>query len=117
MFQESVDDRFNAWYGRFREAADEFNKLLGVLEAAQSSSHRFEMLVGLKGRNDEIYTALNKEIYRDVAEDHLTDVQISTLLNVNREFYLSSQSLLSALADALLDTHSATDFESLPADA
>ena len=117
MFQESVDDRFNAWYGRFREAADEFYKLLGVLEAAQSSSHRFEMLVGLKGRNDEIYTALNKEIHRDVAENHLTDVQISTLLNVNREFYLSSQSLLSALADALLDTHSATDFESLPADA
>lgn len=36
------------------------------------------------------------------------------LLNVNREFYLSCQSLLAALADALLDTHSATDFESLP---
>ena len=44
----------------------------------------------------------------------LSQVQISTLLNVNRELYLSNQSLLSALADGLLDTHSATDFDSIP---
>ena len=115
IFQESADDRFNAWFGRFRDAADEFYELLNALQAAQSSSHRFEMLVELKSKNEEIHAALHKEIHREVADDQLSEVQISTLLNVNREFYLSSQSLLSALADALLDTHSATDFESLPA--
>ena len=116
-FQESVDDHFNAWFARFRQAADEFYELLSALQTAQSSSHRFEMLVELKSKNEESHAALHKEIYRQVADNHLNEGQISTLLNVNREFYLSCQSLLSALADALLDTHSATDFESLPAGA
>lgn len=116
-FQESVDDRFNAWFGRFRDAADEFYELLSVLQVAQSSSHRFEMLIELKNKNEEIHAALHKEIHREVTLGHLSEVQISTLLNVNRELYLSSQSLLAALADALLDTHGATDFESLPAGA
>jgi len=116
-FQEAVDDRFNAWFGRFRDAADEFYEFLSTLQAAQSSSHRFEMLVELKHKNEDIHAALHKEIYREVAAGQLSEVRISTLLNVNREFYLSNQSLLSALADALLDTHGATDFESLPASA
>lgn len=116
-FQESVDDRFNAWFARFRDSADQFYDLLSALHFAQSPSHQFEMLVEMKSKNEEIHSALHKEIYREVTDDHLSEVQISTLLNVNREFYLSCQSLLSALADALLDTHSATDFESLPAGA
>ncbi|MDA0679172.1 MAG: Na/Pi symporter [Proteobacteria bacterium] len=113
-FQESVDDHFNAWFGRFRDAADEFYESLSALSFAQSSSHRFEMLVELKSKNEEIHATLRKEIYREVTARELSELQISTLLNVNREFYLSSQSLLAALAEALLDTHGATDFESLP---
>ncbi len=113
-FQESVDDRFNAWFDRFRSAANEFYELFGTLRVTQSSSHQFEMLVELKHKNEDIHSALHKKIYQEVADDHLSEVQISTLLNVNREFYLSGQSLLAALADALLDSHGATDFESLP---
>jgi len=116
-FQDSVDDRFNAWFARFRDAADEFYELLTALRMAQSSSHQFELLVEMKHRAEEIHTALHKEIYREVSDDHLSEVQISTLLNVNREFYLSNQSLLLAMADALLDTQSVTDFESLPVSA
>ena len=116
-FQDSVDDRFNAWFARFRNSANEFYELLSALQLAQSSSHQFEMLVQMKSKNEEIHSGLHKEIYRELADDQLSEVQISTLLNVNREFYLSCQSLLSALADALLDTHGATDFESLPANA
>jgi len=116
-FQDSVDDRFNAWFARFRDAADEFYELLTALRMAQSSTHQFELLVEMKNRTEEIHTTLHKEIYREVADDHLSEVRISTLLNVNREFYLSNQSLLLALADALLDTQSVTDFESLPVSA
>ena len=72
------------------------------------------MLVELKSRNESHHTALHAAIHQAAASDTLTEVQISTLLNVNRELYLSNQSLLSALAEALLDTHSATDFESIP---
>ena len=42
-------------------------------------------------------------------------MDISTLLNVNRELFVANQSLISALADALLSLDSASDFASIPA--
>ena len=114
-FRDSVDDHFNAWYGRFRDAAREFYEALSSLQAATSPGHRFEVLVELKGRADALHAKLHADILREVPIRHLTRVQISTLLNVNRELYVSSQSLLAALADALLDTHGAADYEALPA--
>ena len=116
-FRETVDDRFNAWFSRFRDAARDFYRMLSAMQAAGSPSHQFEILVELKTRNEEIHAGLHAEIHREVALGHLSEVQISTLLNVNREFYLSNQSLLAALADALLDTQAALDFESIPAGA
>jgi len=113
-FRQAVDDHFNAWFGRFRDSASDFYQQLAAMKAATSSAHQFEMLVELKARNEENHNALHSAIHKEVALDSLTDVQISTLLNVNRELYQSNQSLLAALADALLDTHSATDFDSIP---
>ena len=45
---------------------------------------------------------MHADIYQEVAIDALSEVQISTLLNVNRELLSSNQSLLAALADVLL---------------
>ena len=105
---------FNAWFDRFRESAGDFYQQLARMKSATSSAHQFEMLIKLKTRNEESHNALHSAIHKEVALDSLTDVQVSTLLNVNRELYLSNQSLLAALADALLDTQSATDFDSIP---
>lgn len=113
-FRETVDDRFNAWFGKFRDAAKDFYSRLSAMQAATSSAHRFEMLVELKSRNEELQAALHAEIHGEVSLSQLSDLQISTLLNVNRELYLANQSLLAALADALLEPHSAADFESIP---
>ncbi|MDH3439397.1 MAG: Na/Pi symporter [Gammaproteobacteria bacterium] len=113
-FQQAVDDHFNAWFGRFRDSASDFYQQLAAMKSATSSAHQFERLVELKARNEENHNALHAAIHKEVALDSLTDVQISTLLNVNRELYQSNQSLLAALADALLDTQRATDFDSIP---
>ena len=72
------------------------------------------MLIELKTLNESSHSSLHSKIHGEVTAGNLSDVQISTLLNVNRELYLSSQSLLSALADALLDAHGAADFEAIP---
>lgn len=113
-FRQSVDDHFNAWFGRFRDSARDFYQHLATMKSAGSSSHQFEMLVEMKTLNEAHQSVLHAAILEAVGSDLLTEVQISTLLNVNRELYLSNQSLLSALAEALLDTHSATDFQSIP---
>jgi hypothetical protein len=57
---------------------------------------------------------MHRRIYDEVERGALSRVEISTLLNVNRELYVSNLSLISALADALLDMESADDFASIP---
>ncbi len=114
QFRESVDDRFNAWFGKFRGAAQGFFEAMHNLERAETPSHRFEILVELKNLNESLHSKMHAEIYQEVALDALSEVQISTLLNVNRELYHSNQSLLSSLADLLLDSESAADYESIP---
>jgi phosphate:Na+ symporter len=113
-FRESVDDRFHAWFDHFRGAASEFFELLDRMREVEQASHRFEILVELKNRNETLHAKMHADIYNDIASRHLTEVQISTLLNVNRELYLSNQSLLASLADVLLDREAAADYDSIP---
>ena len=113
-FRESVDDRFNAWFARFAKYVNEFYARLAELKDAETHSHRFEVLVEAKNDNEKLHAESHAGIYREIAADRLEEVQISTLLNVNREIYASNLSLLSALADALLDLKGAAAFESIP---
>ncbi len=109
-----MDDHFNAWFGRFRDSAAEFYGKFAALRSATSPAHQFEMLVELKTRNEEMHSTLHAGILKEVSSQALSRVQVSTLLNVNRELYLSNQSLLASVADALLDPQRSEDFESLP---
>jgi phosphate:Na+ symporter len=113
-FLETVDDQFYAWFGRFRDAAREFYRAFPSLSAVTSDAHRFETLVELKGRNESLHSELHSAIHHEVALGILSEDRISTLLNVNRELYLSNQSLLAAVADAQLDPQRADDFDSIP---
>lgn len=113
-FEESVNDRFNAYFDQFREAVREFYELLGALKSAELPALRFEALVELKNECEQLHSRMHRRIYDEVARGELSRVEISTLLNVNRELYVSNQSLISALADVLLDMEAADDFASLP---
>jgi phosphate:Na+ symporter len=113
-FRESVDDRFNAYHGRFRSTVERFYFSLDGLRKTTTQSHAFELLVDLKNFNESLHAAMHAEIYREVSAGQLEEEQISTLLNVNREVYLSNQSLLEAIAETVLDMESARDYESLP---
>ncbi|MFQ5982882.1 MAG: hypothetical protein ACE5KS_05860, partial [Woeseiaceae bacterium] len=116
-FRDSVDDRFNAFDAQFRSCVEQFYSQLDGLRRATRKSLRFELLVELKKLNESLHADMHAEIYQEISHGELEEVQISTLLNVNRELYLSNQSLLAAVADALLDLDGARDFESLPAQA
>ena len=114
QFHDSVNDRFNAYYNQFQEAEREFYEALNSLRAADIPAHRFETLVEIKNKGEDIHRRMHRRILHEVSRGELSEVEISTLLNVNRELYFSHYSLLSALADALLDMESAADFASIP---
>ena len=115
LFRGSVNDRFNAYFGQFREAAREFYEALNSLRSSDIPSLRFEALVEIKGKADSVHKRMHHRIYGEVSRGELSEVEISTLLNVNRELFVANQSLISALADALLESESASDFASIPA--
>ena len=92
----------------------EFYELLGSLRSAAVPALRFEALVELKNKSEKLHERMHRRIYAEVARKELSQVEISTLLNVNRELYVANQSLISALADALLDMDAADDFASIP---
>ena len=115
LFKGSVNDRFNAYFGQFREAAREFFEGLDLLQTSDMPALRFEALVKIKNKSELIHDRMHRRIYDEVSRGELGEVEISTLLNVNRELFVANQSLISSLADALLDMGSASDFASIPA--
>ncbi len=114
LFRGSVNDRFNAYFGQFREAAREFYENLDTLRKADIPTLRFEALVEIKNKAESIHNRMRHRIYDEVSRGELSEVEISTLLNVNRELLVANQSLASALADVLLNMDSASDFASIP---
>ena len=114
VFRDSVNDRFNAYYHQFRETVREFYESLDALQDSGLPALRFERLVDLKNTSEALHQRMHRRIYDEVERGALSRVEISTLLNVNRELYVSNLSLISALADALLDMESADDFASIP---
>lgn len=115
LFRGSVNDRFNAYFGQFREAAREFYEALDVLRTSDMPTLHFEALVEIKNKSESISSRMHQRIYDEVSRGELSEVEISTLLNVNRELFVANQSLVSSLADALLNMESASDFASIPA--
>ena len=115
MFRGSVNDRFNAYFGQFREAAREFFESLDALRTSDLPSLRFEALVQIKAKSESVQERMHRRIYDEVTRGELSEVEISTLLNVNREVFVANHNTVLALADALLDIDSARDFASIPA--
>lgn len=115
LFRGSVNDRFNAYFGQFREAAREFYEALEQLRNSDLPDVRFETLVHIKETAEALHNRMRHRIYGEVARDELSEVEISTLLNVNRELLVASHSLVAALVDALLSMDAARDFASIPA--
>ncbi|MGB5511187.1 MAG: hypothetical protein WBM87_05710, partial [Woeseiaceae bacterium] len=115
LFRGSVNDRFNAYSDQFREAAREFYEALDQLRNSDLPDVRFEVLVQIKEKAEAVHNRMRHRIYNEVARDELSEVEISTLLNVNRELLVASQSLVAALVDALLSLDAARDFASIPA--
>ncbi|HEX9852965.1 MAG TPA: Na/Pi symporter [Woeseiaceae bacterium] len=114
QFRDSANDHFNEYYDRFRAMVRDFYDAYDALRSATDPAHHFEVLTALKARNESLHRGMHANIYREVSAAMLSETEISTLLNVNREIYTSGQNLLTALADALLDPQRAADFAGIP---
>jgi phosphate:Na+ symporter len=114
VFRRSANDRVNAYHEQFRETVREFYETLAQLNNSELETLRFEVLVASKALSERLHDRMHRRIYAEVMRGELLEMEISTLLNVTRELYVSNQNLISALADLLLSVEAAEDFAAIP---
>jgi len=111
-FSNSVNKQKYGSYELFRSQLSDFysklNAIFLIENKASCSSKLLALLEEIKINHDEI---LNSS-YKTAGKEVMKEVDMSTLLNVNRELYSSCKAIIFALKDYLLDTASAEEFES-----
>jgi phosphate:Na+ symporter len=60
------------------------------------------------------YNATLRELYQESITQKVSETEITTMLNFNREIFTSFKSMIFALKDYLLDEKEAAVFEALP---
>jgi phosphate:Na+ symporter len=74
----------------------------------------FEELADMLQQIHQQHDALHNEIYAGVRTNRISQTEVSSLLNVNRELLTSGRALVFALGDYFLTTDRADDLERVP---
>ena len=113
LSKSSNDFKYN-FYLQAAAGMDEFcKKLVGLL----SNGNREDNLKTLTGLYENItrnYSDVLNKLYKENIQYHLNDIEISTLINFNREIFTVYKSFIFALKDFLLDANEAARFDELP---
>ena len=89
-----------------------YRQLYHIFTSPRSKAH-FEELADLKKQSKANYTHFVEKGFRRVQKDRFSDLEISTLFNVNREIHSGNKALIMAVKDLLLQGKSAADFEAV----
>mgnify|MGYP000502933523 CR=1 FL=1 len=60
------------------------------------------------------YTAVLNDFYTNAQNSTIEDIDITTIINFNRELFTSNKAILMAVKDSLLDEKQATEFNEIP---
>ncbi|MCD6011826.1 MAG: Na/Pi cotransporter family protein [Flavipsychrobacter sp.] len=92
---------------------DFFTEVLDILDAKHKSQYGSRVIKLYKSVQEGYAESLN-EMYKEAHPKYLSDTEISTILNFNRELYSAFKAMSFALKDHLLDEKEAAYFEELP---
>jgi len=104
-----------AAYGqRLRDVLTEFYLALYAVRDAESYRVTLEDIIELNRLAHRGHEEIHRTIYADVRSGRLEEDDISSLLNANRELFLSCRSLLTAIAALVLPQEQVETLEVLP---
>ncbi|MGE5106411.1 MAG: Na/Pi cotransporter family protein [Sphingobacteriales bacterium] len=109
----SNDVKFN-FYLSFKEKIRVLYNRLAALLMQKDTSSRFEELVSIYKSVTENYTITLQELYKESMAENVNEIEISTLINFNREMVTAFKSIIFGIKDYLLDTKQAEYFDELP---
>lgn len=102
------------YYLDTRRRVQEFDKALTAVLTASSQPSLFEDIVALYHQVQQGYSEELKKLYRLESGHQFTEVDISTLINFNREFFACYKAMVWAIKDYRLEKNQASYFAELP---
>lgn len=113
-FERSVSDYLAGFRARLRDDLDDFYDRLEQAASLGQADAVAESLLDLIKVNNELHDRFHEDIRREAIRHDLSDTEISTLFNVNREIYNSNRELILALKDCKLTPRHADEFMGFP---
>lgn len=109
----SNDTKYN-FYIKNKDKTVNFCKQASDLIERSNKKTSLEVISDIYKNIQLGYTQSLQELYNEGMAKHVNQVEISTLINFNREMYTAFKSLVFALKDYLLDPGEADQFDNLP---
>ena len=113
-FEDSPNPIMNGYAEHFRSVSTTFQNELYRLRQTHSQPVSFEDMVAIRGFAFSAHEQLHQEIYKHILEHKVRELEISSLLNVNRELLMSNLYLITALTELHLNPSQADAFSQLP---
>lgn len=114
-FERSANDSQLGLYKLIKGKLNEFLLKAHQLLMSEKPVMNFEALADMVEENRRMQELFLAETYRLVAKKQLSDVETSSLLNVNREIYQSNKYLLLAIKELILTPEQSKDLNDIPA--
>ena len=113
MRNSSNDIKYN-FYTQSREKILNFYRWILTMLNKKNEKNYFEELTALYQSVTKGYTETLQLLYKENLANRVSEIEISTLINFNRELYTSFKSVLFGLKDYLLTVREAEYFDALP---
>lgn len=113
QFRNSSNDTKYQLYWQKRKAVQNFYERLYTL-LLSPPANAFEDMVDMYNKVHQGYTEDLNNLYKEGLETRINEVEITTLLNFNRELYSSHKAIVWAVKDYLLNKEQADYFVELP---
>jgi len=114
QMSNSSNDIKYSFYTLSREKLLNFYQHIQLLLDRQKGINYFEELSAVYQSVTKGYSEALQSLYKESLARHVSETEISTLINFNRELYTSFKSLLFGLKDYLLTSKEADYFDALP---
>ncbi len=115
LLKNSSNDKKFTYYEESRNRTDHFIKTISELLATDHKTAAASSLIGLHRNIVKGYTDELSHLYKQGTIEQLSETEISTIINYNRELYTAFKSLILAAKDLMLTDAEAASFDELPA--
>jgi phosphate:Na+ symporter len=114
QFRNSSNDvKYNFYTAASKEMATFLNEM-SALMLSENTTGRFEEIARIQQAVQHGYTQSLQELYKEGMARHVSEAEISTFINYNREMYTACKSMIFSLKEYLLNPKEAEYFDELP---